>query len=138
MDLNDINIGYMIKNRVADLEIEIPRICKFFSLSEIEIAKMYENRSLDTEILLKWSKLLEYDFFKFYSQQLILDPQGMRREYKDLKSALPRFKKKTYTKEMIEFLMEHIKTGRKTKQQIIEEYMIPRATLNNWINRYRK
>ena len=27
---------------------------------------MYEVKSLDTEILLRWSKLVEYDFFRLY------------------------------------------------------------------------
>lgn len=141
MDLKDINIGSSIENRVMDLGIEMPRICNFFNLPVMEIEKMYTSKSLDTEILLKWGKLLEYDFFKLYSQHLVLDPDGTRREYRNIASSLPRFRKNTYTKEMVEFIVEQVKTGEKTERQIIEEYMIPKATLYTWINkrgRFRK
>ena len=62
MSFKEIHIGQMIEKRVAESGIEISRICNFLKCSEEEIQKMYQTKSLDTEILLKWSKLLEYDF----------------------------------------------------------------------------
>lgn len=57
---------------VAENEIEISRICNFMGCSKDEINKMYTLKNLDTHALLGWSKLLKYDFFRIYSQRLIL------------------------------------------------------------------
>ena len=68
MEMNNfksIHIGKMIENTVADKRIEMSRICNIFNCTEEEIQSMLDSESLDTEILLKWSKLLEYDFSGF-------------------------------------------------------------------------
>ena len=72
MNFKDIHIDYFINQRVTENGIEISRICNFLKCTEKEISKMYQSKSLDTELLLRWSKLLEYDFFRIYSQHLIL------------------------------------------------------------------
>lgn len=72
MNFKNIHIGKMIEKRVAESGIVASRICNFMKCKEDEICKMYKNKSLDTDILLKWSKILEYDFFRIYSQHLIL------------------------------------------------------------------
>ncbi len=72
MNFKDINIGLMISQRVLECDVDIMRLCKFFSCSSEDILAMYDSKSLDSEILLKWCKILEYDFFRFYSQNLIL------------------------------------------------------------------
>ena len=68
----EIHIGQMIERRVAESGTEMPRLCNFMKCTEKEISEMYKAKSLDTDVLLKWSKLLEYDFFRMYSQHLIL------------------------------------------------------------------
>lgn len=70
MNFKNIHIGKMIEQAVAESGIELSRICNFMNCSEVEIIKMYEAKSFDSELLLKWSKLLEYDFFRIYSQHL--------------------------------------------------------------------
>lgn len=65
MDFKNIHIGKMIQIKVTEKEIEISRICNFFNCKEEDVYKMYIVKSLDTELLLKWSKLLEYDFLEF-------------------------------------------------------------------------
>ena len=62
----------MIEKRVTESGIEISRICNFMKCTEEEIQEMYTQGNLSTNILLKWSKLLEYDFFRIYTQHLIL------------------------------------------------------------------
>jgi len=56
----------MIESAVTDSGIEMSRICNFMKCPEKEIEEMYQAKSLDTGVLLRWSKLLEYDFFRIY------------------------------------------------------------------------
>jgi len=136
MKFKDIHIGNLIAQKTTENEIEKKRICNFLKCTEEEIAEMYQSKSLDAELILKWSKLLEYDFFRFYTQHLILyAPKSA--EYKTIKSELPQFRKNIYTKEVIDFILELIETGEKTKHQVIEEYNIPKTTLYKWIHKYK-
>ncbi|WP_316932466.1 hypothetical protein [Chryseobacterium sp. StRB126] len=101
---------------------------------------MFLQEQLDTHTLLKWCKLLEYDFFRIYSQHLILYAPPARVNYstsiKENGSQLPQFRKNIYTKEVIDFILESIEYKEKTKEQIISEYKIPKTTLHNWIKKY--
>ncbi|KYH06636.1 transposase [Chryseobacterium cucumeris] len=139
MDFKKIYIGKMIKEKVTENGIKISRICNFFNFTVDEIEKMYETKSLDCEILLKWSKLLEYDFFRLYSQHLILYSPPSKGKVKTIttKSSLPKFRKNIYTKEMIDFILERIDTGEMTRNQVIERYRIPKSTLFKWIEKYK-
>jgi len=139
MDFKKIYIGKMIKEKVTENEIDISRICNFFKFTVGEVEKMYEAQSLDCEILLKWSKLLEYDFFRIYSQHLILYSPPSKGKVKTLttKSSLPKFRKNIYTKEIIDFIIEQIETGEITRNHVIERYRIPKTTLFKWINKYK-
>ena len=131
----------MIKERIAESEMETLRICNFFNCTEDEVIEMYQQENLPTDILLKWSKLLEYDFFRIYSQHLILyaPPSAEEKTEKQnsKKSMLPQFRKNIYTKEVIDFILELVQTGEKSKNQIMEEYRIPKTTLYKWISKYK-
>jgi hypothetical protein len=104
--------------------------------TEKEINEMYLKEDLSTSILLRWSKLLEYDFFRLYSQHLILYAPPSALVSGTEVSKLPKFRKNIYTQEIIAFILEVIKTGEKTKRQVMDEYGIPSSTLNKWINKY--
>ena len=142
-----IHIGQMIEKDVADSGIEISRICNFMKCTEEEVKQMYQSKSLDTDILLKWSKLLEYDFFRVYTQHLILyAPVSAPNETikglpssacNDGKTTLPQFRKNIYTKEIIDFILEQVSTGEMTKTQVMEKYNIPKTTLYKWISKYK-
>ena len=137
MNFKEIHIGTLINQRVTESGIEISRICNFLKCTEEEIQQMYESKSLDSEILLKWSKLLEYDFFRVYTQHLILyAPPSAEKESKAVKSKLPQFRKNIYTKEIIEFILDQINSGEMTKIQVIERYRVPKTTLYKWIDKY--
>lgn len=138
MNFKDIHIGELIEKRVSETRTEIRLIISFLNCSEEEITKMYLAKNIKTETLLRWSKLLEYDFFRFYTQHLILyAPQGKNNKDPKEKSAVPVFRKNIYTKEVVEFILKLIATGEKTKKQIITEYRIPKTTLHKWINKYK-
>lgn len=139
-NFKEIHIGQLIKIRAEECGIEMDRICNFFSCTESEILSMYEDGDLKAGDLLKWSKLLEYDFFRIYSQHLILFSPPSNINYNmavNPKSKMPRFRKNIYTKELIYYILEKINKGDKTKEQIINEYRIPKTTLYKWISKYQ-
>ncbi len=135
----NINIGALIEQRVTEYEIDISRICNFFSCTEEDIKNMYDSKTIETELLLKWSKLLEYDFFRIYSQHLILfSPQSnFYTCQKEKSTSLPQFRKNIYTKEVIDFIVELINSGEKNMNEVIERYGIPKTTLHRWTVKYR-
>lgn len=142
MDFKEIHLGDLIKKTVEENEIDILRICNFIKCSELDIHRMYESKSLNTEVLLRWCKLLEYDFFRLYSQHLILySPTSGNINpliKKEKKVSLPQFKKNIYTKQVIDFILEEISNKANTRQQIMDKYNIPKATLYRWISKYGK
>ena len=128
----------MVKKGVTESGIEISRICNFMKCTEEEINKMYLEENLPTDVLLKLSKLLEYDFFRLYSQHLIFyAPPSAARVAKNEKTQLPQFRKNIYTKEVINFILEQISIGEMTKYEVIEKYKIPKTTLYKWISKYK-
>lgn len=135
----NINVGNLIRQKVTESEMDISRICNFFNCTEEEIEEMYESKSLQADIILKWSKLLEYDFFRIYSQHLILfsPPSNAYSADKEKPSELPQFRKNIYTKEVIDFLVELIQSGEKNMNEIIDQYGIPKTTLHRWTVKYR-
>lgn len=139
MNFKEIHIGTLINQRVTESGIEISRICNFIKCSEAEIKEMYQSKNIDTETLLKWSKLLGYDFFRVYSQHLILyaPPSATEQKTGNVKSQLPQFRKNIYTKEIIDFILEQITLGDMTKSEVIQKYKIPKTTLCKWISKYK-
>ena len=138
MNFKEIHIGRMIEKEVTERGIAISRICSFFKSTTEEIQEMYQQENLPTDILLKWSKLLEYDFFRIYSQHLILyAPVSAKDGAKKPKSKLPQFRKNIYTTEVINFILEQISSGDMTKNGVIEKYRIPKTTLYKWISKYK-
>jgi len=137
MNLNfkKLHIGELIKKRIDELCIDNSRLGKVLSMSEPEITEIYDSQDLNINLVLKLSKYLEYDFFRLYSQNLILfsPPSNFSKSV-----ALPLFKKSIYTKEIIDFVIEQVESGEKTKQQIVDEYKIPKVTLYNWLRKYKK
>ena len=139
VDLKNINMGSLIEIQWKEMAIHIDRTCNFLNCTEEEVYKMFGSKSLDSEVLMRWSKLLEYDFFRIYSQHLILfSPPKSRNENKATKNtaSLPQFRKNIYTKELIDFIIELLEKKEKTKLQITEEYRIPKTTLHTWIRKY--
>lgn len=142
IDFKNIHIGQLIEERVKESGIDINRMCSFFKCAESEVKQMYTSQSIETSTLLRWSKLLEYDFFRVYSQHLLLfsSVHGEKRQGGSMKkadpSALPQFRKNIYTKEIIDFILETVNSGKLSKLQVIEEYKIPKTTLYKWLSKY--
>ena len=139
MNFKNIHIGTLINQAVTESGIAMSRICNFMKCEEEEVKQIYLQENLSTDILLKWSKLLEYDFFRIYSQHLILyAPVSADNENtKTQKTNLPQFRKNIYTKEIIDFILEQIEKKEMTKNQIIKRYRIPKTTLYKWISKHK-
>ncbi|WP_294200520.1 transposase [Chryseobacterium sp. sg2396] len=140
INLKEISIGELIKLKVEESGITMQRICKFLKCSEDEIWTMYNKKSIDCELLMRWSRLLKYDFFRLYSQHLILfSPAQKNSGNKDKasESRLPNFRKNIYTKEIIDFILDLILSGEKTNLEINRKYEIPTTTLYKWLSKYR-
>lgn len=94
-------------------------ICNFLNCTKIEVQNMYSCKSLHSEMLLQWSKLLEYDFLRIYSQHLILyspsSSKDSNKVIKNSKKVLAQNKKNIYTIEIIHFILELIKKVKKLK-----------------------
>ncbi len=137
MNFKDIHIGQMIEQKIIESKIDSQRVCNFLKCTEEEIKQMYREKVLDTETLLKWSKLLEYDFFRLYSQHLILYAPPAAK-HKAGKTNLPMFRKNIYTKEIIHFILEQINTGEMAKIDVVRKYGIPKTTLYKWLIKHRE
>ena len=139
MNFKEIHIRTLINQAVTESGTEMSRICNFMKCEEEEVKQIYLQENLSTDILLKWSKLLEYDFFRIYSQHLILyAPVSADNENtKTQKTNLPQFRKNIYTKEIIDFILEQVSSGEMTKTQVMEKYKIPKTTLYKWISKYK-
>ncbi|GAA4154163.1 hypothetical protein GCM10022217_10850 [Chryseobacterium ginsenosidimutans] len=139
INYKNIHIGTFIETRVSECNIKVSRICNLFDCIEKDVEEMYKQKDMDTGILLKWSKLLKYDFFRIYTQHLVLfsPPALPDKKEPDQKSKLPQFRKNIYTKVMIDFILELISTEQKTIRQVIDEYKIPKTTLYKWISKYK-
>ena len=136
MNFKSIHIGILINKAVTESGIEMSRICNFFNCTEDEVIEMYQQENLPTDILLKWCKLLEYDFFRIYSQHLILYAPVKSENPNREKSLLPQFRKNIYTREIIDFILERIQTNEMSKNEVIERYGIPKTTLYKRISKY--
>ena len=139
MNFKEIHIGQMLKIAVTESGIAMSRICNFMKCEEEEINEIYLQENLSTDILLKWCKLLEYDFFRLYSQHLIFyaPPAKADNIQKKSNTQLPQFRKNIYTKEVIDFIIEQITTGEMSKKEVIEKYSIPKTTLYKWLSKHR-
>lgn len=139
MNFKEIHIGHLIEKRVEESDIEMSRICDFLNCSETEIQEMYKKASIDSFYLLRWSKLLAYDFFRIYTQHIILyAPMETLKTDRKETSVLPNFRKNIYTQEIIDFILEQINSNQMTIKQVMDRYNIPKATLYRWIKKYAK
>lgn len=137
-NLKDILIGKYIEKRVRESGITLERIAKFLKCTEADLLLIFDSKSIDSDVLLRFCKILEYDFFRLYSQHLIfyapvaaVNPQQVTK-----KTVLPQFRKNIYTQEVIDFILKLIRNNEKSISQIIEEYRIPKSTLYKWISKY--
>lgn len=134
----NIHIGKYIKEMVEAKKISIERICNFLKKDEKFVETVYKNQSIDTDLLLRFSKLLEFDFFRLYSSHLILyaPPSAVNKDIQR-NEGTPHFRKNIYTQEIKDFILNRIESGEMTQADVIREYAIPKSTLHRWIQKKR-
>lgn len=140
-NFKEIHIGEIIRLRIEELNIEEERILSFLKCDQGFLMNVLSSEDISTATLLRLSKLLEYDFFRLYSHHLILfsPPASAEKDRSNSeKIGLPQFRKNIYTKDIIDFILELVENGEKTKLQIIQQYKIPKTTLYKWIVKYKK
>lgn len=137
-NFKDIHIGELIHQIVKLKDVDKKRIINFFNDNALDLNEVYNSKNISSDNLLKWSKLLKYDFFRVYSQHIMLyaNMEPLIPKEDKSKSQIPIFKKSIYTKEIIDFICELIKNKQKSKEQIITEYNIPKTTLYRWLKKY--
>lgn len=139
MNFKEIHIGTLVKERIENIDFDQQRLTKNLEINELELEDIYSSSSIDVETLLKMSKLLEYDFFRIYSQHLILYAPSATVVNKLTKSKnleLPKFRKSIYTKEIVDHLLLKIRNGDMSKTEVIQKYKIPKSTLYKWLQKY--
>lgn len=138
MNFKYINIGTLIKLKIIENNMEMKTICYYFGLKEAEIEEMLKQESLSSEVLLKWCKLLKYDFFRIYSQHLLLFSPVQKKD-NDQKEILKehQFRKHIYTEEIIGFILTQLRNGKITRERILNDYRIPKVTLYKWLTKYK-
>ncbi len=63
-------IGLLIKKRLEEDERTVAWFARKLSCTRANIYKIFEKESLDTELLMRISKILDCDFFQYFSENL--------------------------------------------------------------------
>ncbi|MCT2409949.1 transposase [Chryseobacterium antibioticum] len=136
MNLKEIHIGSLVKTKAEELRMPPERIMNFLHCTEDEIKAMYQQEYMDTYSLLRWSKLLRYDFFRIYTGHLILyAPPCKADNMIKVRDSHLQFRKSIYTEEVKGFILDKIITKQMTVTEVITRYKIPKTTLYKWIKK---
>ena len=65
-----MHIGQLIKQQMDKQGKTVSWLARELSYCRTNVYKIYEKKSIDTDLLLRISSLLRYDFFRIYSQKL--------------------------------------------------------------------
>ena len=66
----DIHIGQLIKQQMEEQNKTVSWFARELSYCRTNVYKIYEKKSIDTDLLLRISALLKYDFFSIYTKEL--------------------------------------------------------------------
>ncbi|RNA60440.1 transposase [Chryseobacterium nematophagum] len=137
-NFKQLHMGSLVHQKVKENRVSISFLCEAFKCGKQGIIDMYSGDTIDTELLLIWSKILRYDFFRIYSAHLIMyAPVAKVVKRGEKRKRTIYTPKNIYTYGMIDFILDQLEKGEKTTLQIKQEYGIPRSTLHKWINKYK-
>ncbi len=74
-----VHIGKKIKERVEELRMRPADLAEKINTSKQNVYGIFKRQSIDTELLSKLSKALDFDFFNFYhssKSQIANEPQN--------------------------------------------------------------
>ena len=69
MKEESIHIGHIIRNKLKESQITVVEFSAKLNCNRTNVYNIFNRPSIDTDLLLRISKILQYDFFKLYSQQ---------------------------------------------------------------------
>lgn len=137
LDYKHIHIGGHIKKIAEIRNISIARMCLSFECSYNDIQKMYNQVTLDSGILLKWCKLLDYNFFMIYHSHLQLyapkasvTKLNVKKRSKHNEDYV--FRKNLYSPEIIGWILDKLQKNELSISEVISTYNIPRTTIYRW------
>lgn len=68
--MNDIHIGKMIRKTLDEQGRKITWFAEQLNCDRTNIYKILQKQHLDAELLLRISKILNFDFFSYYSKDI--------------------------------------------------------------------
>lgn len=66
----EINIGPIIKAKLKEKRITVVWFASQLGTSRTNVYKIFNKHAINTEELFKISRILNFDFFKYYSEKL--------------------------------------------------------------------
>lgn len=66
-----IHIGKLIRQKMEERHLTVVWLASHLSCTRTNVYKMFERYSVDTEVLMKLSIVLDFDFFSLYSDELV-------------------------------------------------------------------
>lgn len=138
MDYKNIHIGSHIKQIAKIKGLSISRACAYLKCSHQDILDMYTKKSLDSDVLLRWCKLLEYNFFMFYHSHLQLYNPKASVTKLNVKHSVTKnrsdyiFRKNLYSPDVIDWLLNKLARRELTVKEVMDRYYIPRTTIYRW------
>lgn len=74
---SNINIGKLIHDELKRQKRSVTWLACQLGTNRTQVYRLFEKQSIDTELLLKISTLLNYDFFSLYSSAITENIQSM-------------------------------------------------------------
>ena len=69
-DANKRNIGQLIKNELQRQERTVSWFARKLCCDRSNVYKIFKRTTIDTELLLRISQILQHDFFEVYRKQI--------------------------------------------------------------------
>ena len=142
MDYKNIHIGSHIRSVSVHRGMTLSRASSYFGCGAQSILDVYSSGSIDSALLLRWCKLLDYNFFMFYHSHLQLySPSSSLARLESVKgeSSLEgySFRKNLYSPDIINWLMIKIDSGELSISEVMSRYKIPKTTIYRWRKKYK-
>ncbi len=65
-----IHIGQLIRQKMEERGMTVSALSRNYGCSRVNMYKIFDKASIDTAMLLRFSLLLNYDFFQHYCNEL--------------------------------------------------------------------
>lgn len=137
--VRNLHIGEIISKIIIEKKMKTADIKSKMRITTRTLNKMLSAKSMDASDMLKWSKVLRYDFFRLYSSHLMLHhgiSNTLTRKTDPLNVQGIHIRKNVYTKDLIQFLVNKVRNKEMTAMEIINQYAIPKTTFYKWLQKY--